>query len=254
MSEKINSEIFLIRHGYDDHSYIDGKNDTSLIERGVEGAKTMAKKMVPILYDAGNDNIMIRTSCKKRAVETTEILSEELEKNKIPHHYEIDDNLRELYQGKLLKLEELTHDEKIIILQAAWEIFDDKRIKGEMNYHFGDPDTNNTKADLLKKITQYPFGESQNEFSLRLGRAMRNIAQGIVNGELPIVITHRGGIREIQNLLYSVNNSIPFAQSQVCEMAALIYCDIIRDIIKDPNSCLEKIDKHLDEIEKKIDG
>ena len=30
------AEFLAIRHSYDDHSYIDGNNDTSLTENGVE--------------------------------------------------------------------------------------------------------------------------------------------------------------------------------------------------------------------------
>lgn len=34
-----NNEFLVIRHSYDDHSYIDGKNDTSLTKDGIEICK-----------------------------------------------------------------------------------------------------------------------------------------------------------------------------------------------------------------------
>lgn len=33
------NDFLLVRHSYDDHSYIDGKNDTGLTKKGIEIVK-----------------------------------------------------------------------------------------------------------------------------------------------------------------------------------------------------------------------
>ena len=51
------NDFILVRHSYDDHSYIDGKNDTSLTQNGIEIAKEAAKK---IIYKIDSNEVIIR--------------------------------------------------------------------------------------------------------------------------------------------------------------------------------------------------
>ena len=44
-------DIYMMRHGYDDHSYIDGMNDASLTARGVEMAKVASEEYAKLLYE-----------------------------------------------------------------------------------------------------------------------------------------------------------------------------------------------------------
>ena len=73
-------DFMLVRHSYDDHSYIDGNNDTSLTLKGIEIAKKASEK---ILHKIDSDKVIIRHSVKRRAKETAEIIGELLIKNNI---------------------------------------------------------------------------------------------------------------------------------------------------------------------------
>ena len=64
------SEFLTIRHSRDDHSYIDGKNNTSLTCEGIEIAKNMSNE---VLYCVDVRKIIVRHSSKKRAIERAEI-------------------------------------------------------------------------------------------------------------------------------------------------------------------------------------
>ena len=65
------NDFLVVRHSYDDHSFIDGKNDTGLTLKGVEIAKEAA---VNILHQIDSGRVIVRHSTKVRARETAEIL------------------------------------------------------------------------------------------------------------------------------------------------------------------------------------
>lgn len=246
MSEELgSSELLLVRHSYDDQSYIDGKYDASLTSKGIDIAQTMARQMVVILGDKEEIVVAFHTSSKKRCVETAEIVCEELDKSKIPHLLRVDDNLRELYQGRIINIDGLSHQERVTLLQLAWELFDEKRVAEDSKYHFGDPIFESDKYNPLSNFIKYPYGESQDDFSIRASGALSDILQTTSSvNNLPVIITHRGGIREIQNLLFAINNHLPIQQSQVCEMAGLKYCEIIDIKIDDVNFCIQAISRY----------
>lgn len=243
MSER---EVFLIRHGHDDHSYIDGNNNTSLTLKGIEGARQMGTKMAALLGDSDIGVVDIHTSSRKRSVETAEILSEELDKSQIAHGFHVDERLKELYQGKIINVDILTHQEKAALLQLAWEIFDEDRVEGGMDYHFGDFQSGEEAHYPLRGFIEDPYGESQGEFSYRIGSALHDILQDVVDKHgTPIVVAHRGGIREIRNILHATNNNLPVKQSSECEMSGLIYCEIVSNPIRDVDFSLRALDNYL---------
>ena len=90
------NEFILLRHGYDDHSYIDGKNDTGLTEVGINMVKDASEKL---LYDINYNDVIIRHSSKIRAKETAEILCERILRENIPCRFVEDNGLTELHQG-----------------------------------------------------------------------------------------------------------------------------------------------------------
>lgn len=153
-----NNEFLVIRHSYDDHSYIDGKNDTSLTKDGIEIAKKMAINVLPEI-DL-NRNVRLRHSTKKRAVETAEILNEELYRHSISHDIAPDSNLTELFQGNFRNLNLMNHDQKVEFLQTCWEEFDAHRQNGDIDYRFGD-NRNSYEKRIDEKFVMYPYGESQ---------------------------------------------------------------------------------------------
>ena len=110
------NDFILVRHSYDDHSYIDGKNDTSLTQNGIEIAKEAAKK---IIYKIDSNEVIIRYSTKKRAKETAEIIGEYLSKNNIDCNYISDSGLTELFQGSF-NFDGMEHIEKVNFLHHLY--------------------------------------------------------------------------------------------------------------------------------------
>ena len=69
------NDFLIVRHSYDDHSYIDGENDTSLTKKGIDIAKKASENILPKI---DSDFVIIRHSTKRRAKETAEIIGEYL--------------------------------------------------------------------------------------------------------------------------------------------------------------------------------
>ncbi len=243
MSER---EVYLVRHGHDDHSYIDGDYNTSLTIRGVEAARHMGARMAVLLSDHDNSAIDIHTSSKKRSVETAEILGEELGKNRIEYALHVDERLKELYQGKIINIDKLSHQEKALLLQMAWEAFDERRVGGDLNYHFGDFQPEGLVHEDLRAFIEHPYGESQGEFSYRVGSVLYDtLLDARDEGSVPIIVTHRGGIREIRNIVYATNNDMPMGQYQECEMSGLKYCEIVRESVHDVSFSICALNNYL---------
>ena len=94
-------------------------------------------------------------------------------------------------------------------------------MNNNLDYRFGDyKNAINKKID--SRFTADPFGESQRDFSIRIGKIVLYICRDMQNGFLPINITHRGTAREIKNLLRSVNESVPMEQIEDYEIFGLI--------------------------------
>ena len=236
------AEFLAIRHSYDDHSYIDGNNDTSLTDNGV----VMAREMSLSLLDSVKDRkIILRYSSKKRAVETAEILCDSLDKSGIEYEARLDKNLTELYQGNFMNLESLTHEEKIELLQSCWEEFDEHRLKNNLDYCFGDYN-NALNGKIDNRFTMYPFGESQREFSVRIGNAVLSMCGDLQRSLYPIGITHRGAIREIKNLLRSVNEGVPMEQVKDFEIYGMRYCEIVKCNIDDIDIAEKSLAQYLE--------
>ena len=219
-----NNEFLVVRHSYDDHSYIDGKNDTSLTKEGIEIAKKMSLDILPRL-DL-NRGLKLRHSVKKRAQETAEILNEELYKHSISHDIAPDPNLTELFQGNFHNLEQIDHKQRIDFLQSCWEEFDHHRKNGDVDYRFGDS-MNVQKNRIDERFILYPYGESQRQFSIRIGKAVLSICNFLIDDEQSINITHRGATREIKNLLHSVNTHTPLEQVKDYEIIGMKYGEIV---------------------------
>lgn len=225
-----NNEFLVIRHSYDDHSYIDGKNDTGLTRDGIEIAKKMAINVLPEI-DL-NRNVRLRHSTKKRAVETAEILNEELYRHSIDHDIAPDPNLTELFQGNFRNLNLMNHNQKIEFLQTCWEEFDSHRRNGDIDYRFGD-NRNSYEKRIDEKFVMHPYGETQRQFSSRIGTSLINICNFLMENEQSINITHRGATREIKNLVHSVNSNTPLEQVKDYEIVGMKYCEIVNCSIDD---------------------
>ena len=111
------NDFIVIRHSYDDHSYIDGKNDTNLTSKGIEIAKTAAESMIS---KVSSEDVIIRHSVKVRTEETADIICEALLKHNIRCKCIKDNGLTELFQGTF-NFEGMEHQERVDFLQSCWD-------------------------------------------------------------------------------------------------------------------------------------
>jgi broad specificity phosphatase PhoE len=235
---RLSSNVLLIRHSHDNHSYIDGENNTSLTPQGEHLALEISQNIANLIDDKAYKRVVVYSSDRKRATETAAILCEVLSSHKIQNGLHIDERLRELYQGKILNIEKLSHIEKAKGLELEWERFDSERLGGNYFYKFGQQ----SSANSDDKFIASPYGESHDELSRRTKTALYNILQSAVDDStLVIVITHRGIIREIFNVIGSINNHKPIVQNMDNEMKGWGYCVPEELIIKDINSAVKDL-------------
>ena len=205
------NDFLLVRHSYDDHSYIDGKNDTGLTKKGIEIVK-QASETILCKIDAGK--VIIRHSSKKRAKETAEILCEYLMKHNINCLCVEDSGLNELYQGNF-NFEGMEHIERVNFLQNCWDDFEFERKNGILNCSFGHKQDRNIILRL---------GENHAEWSVRIANAVLNIINDINNQIQSINVTHRGAILEIQKIIEMANGKIPIEDVEKYETIWMQYC------------------------------
>lgn len=205
------NEFMIMRHSYDDHSYIDGKNDTSLTTKGIEIAKSASDY---ILQKLENKKTIIRYSVKKRAKETAEILGEKLHKNNIELRLIEDNGLTELFQGKF-DFNGMSHIERVNFLQSCWDDFEFCREYGDLKHKFG--------AYKDKKVILSP-GENHQTWSARVGSAVLNILNDIQNKNQSINITHRGATLEIQKIIEMANGNICIDDVEKYKTIRMNYC------------------------------
>ena len=206
-----NKSFMIVRHGYDDHSYIDGKNDTSLTKDGIEVAKKAAEKIINSL---DSENVIIRHSIKKRGCETAEIFSDYFTKNGFNCSCIKDNGLTELYQGNL-NFEGMEHQEKIDFLQSCWDDFEECRMNGDLRHNFGERKDRNIMRGL---------GENHLEWSLRIADGLLNIIKDMENNNQSINIAHRGVIYEIEQLVKLANGLIDYKDVETYKTRWMSYC------------------------------
>lgn len=228
------NEFIVMRHSYDDHSYIDGKNDTSLTSDGIKIAKDAAEIVVQNLDER---NIIVRYSSKKRAKETAEILCQKISKMGLSYTAIEDKNLNELFQGNL-NFKSMQHKEKVDFLQSCWDDFERNRNNGNLKYRFGE------KKD--SDIVILP-GETHLEWSFRMGNAVLSILNDIVSENQVIGITHRGAMFEIQNLIKMVNSEISFDEVEKYKTIWMKYCQDYLLRVNDLEKAKKRIKDYIEE-------
>lgn len=226
------NDFILVRHSYDDHSYIDGKNDTSLTQNGIEIAKEATKK---IIYKIDSNEVIIRYSTKKRAKETADIIGEYLSKNNIDCNYISDSGLTELFQGSF-NFDGMEHIERVNFLQSCWDDFEFCRKNGDLNHRFGQ---NKSRKIILQ------FGENHSDWSVRIAKGMLNIINDLSQSYQTINITHRGAIFEIQKLIEMVNGKIQFDDVEKYETTWMNYCQDYLLHIEDLNVAKSLTKKYI---------
>jgi len=233
-------DVLLMRHGYDDHGYIDGLNDTSLTADGIEIVRSASERYAKELGVSCETGVALRTSSKRRAIETAEIMSEELHRHRIEHTASIDPSLRELCQGDMVGLEGKRHAERVRMLELGWEIFERERTNGNDDYRYGAPDLSSRRYREFNTFIAPPYGESQNELSARVETGfVDSIAHALSSEQTPLFIAHRGTIREILNIVIAHNGGrYDVKQNEHIEMAGWKYCEMFKTTLNDANFSL----------------
>lgn len=228
------NEFIIMRHSYDDHSYIDGKNDASLTTNGIEIARNAAEH---ILFKLNDRELIIRYSIKKRAIETTEILCERFYKSGIKYKCIEDNGLIELYQGEF-NFQGMEHTDKINFLQSCWDDFERERKQGNLKHCFGE---NKDRNIVLRS------GENHTEWSARVGGAVLNILDDMQKNAQLINITHRGAMLEIQKIIDMANGKISINQVEKYETVGMKYCQDSLLQVDNLNCAKERTQKFIEE-------
>lgn len=205
------NDFIVVRHGYDDHSYIDGKNDTPLTLKGIEMAKGAARN---IIYKVNSDKVIVRYSTKLRAKETAEIICEYLLRANINCRSISDIGLAELFQGEF-NFDNMEHKVKVDFLQSCWDDFEGCRLSGDLSHHFGQ--NKNRKVVLTA-------GENHFEWSTRIANGLLNIIGDLEQSYQSINVTHRGAIFELKNIIEMVNGNISFDEVEYYQTVWMGYC------------------------------
>ena len=205
------NEFILLRHGYDDHSYIDGKNDTGLTKVGINMVKDASEKL---LYDINSNDVIIRHSSKIRAKETAEILCERILRENIPCRFVEDNGLTELHQG-VFCFDGMEHKARVNFLQSCWDDFEYCRKLGDLSHNFGQ---NKDRSIVLSP------GENHSEWSVRIASGLLNIIDDMSNSYQSINVTHRGAIFEIEQLVKMINEGLPMDEVEKYETIWVNYC------------------------------
>lgn len=228
------NEFVLMRHSYDDHSYIDGKNDTSLTSDGIKIAEDASEKLLEYL---DNRKIVVRYSSKKRAKETAEILCEKLYKQGYVFNFLEDKNLIELFQGKL-DFGNMKHEDRVEFLQSCWDDFENCRQMGNLKHNFGE---NKDRGVVL-----HP-GENHQQWSQRVGNAVLNIIHDLKDDNQVIGITHRGATFEIQNIIKMANGEISASEVELYKTVWMKYCQENVIKINNLNHAETRVQKFVEE-------
>lgn len=205
------NSFIILRHGYDDHSYIDGKNDTALIARGLSESELAGKKIVTMV---DSRDTVIRHSTKQRAYQTASIIKRYLESSNINCSCTEDFGLTELFQGNF-NFDGLTHEERVQFLQDCWTDFEKCRAEGNVYHRFGQ---NQDRSIILN------LGENHAEWSVRIANGFLHIIDDLAKNNQSISVTHRGATFEIGRLVQMVNGKIPMNEVEQYKVVWMPYC------------------------------
>lgn len=240
-------EILLVRHGADDESYIDGEFNTNLTNEGILQSRKMAKEVIKILNrNKVIDEVQMYISDKKRSMETYEIIRDGLEKHSYQHTLSIDSRLCGLREGNIINAESKNYQQKSDMLNSAWYVFDQARLNNNNNYHFGDPVLDGAYHKSIDDLIEYPYGESQNEFSNRVYYALSDMLSNTSVDKPSIVITHRGPISKIKHFIDSCNQSQSTEWHTNNELLKLDYSVVMELSVQDTIFCSNILKNYLD--------
>lgn len=196
-------EWLLVRHGKDDESYINKTLDNPLTKEGMSSIDALADKIVSYFYSNSNKHgIDLMCSDKLRAMQSAEILMNNIQKENIPINLFFDRRLRGFDQGVIAKVETLPYAENAKILALARNAFEEKYIKQkDYSYRFGESINTGEYKNLGENFEIY--GENQNEYLDRIYKFLYDNLTKPKNDNIDIIVTHANTIDRIKKIFNS---------------------------------------------------
>lgn len=199
------SHLILVRHGVDVSTLTKDLNQP-LTEETRPDIRILSKQMIRFFGRIGTTKIIIRHSNRLRAIQTTDIIAEELFGADFSTEIYEAVGVREIYQGDFRILDDHVHGTEYKPLVDAWTVWQQKLDACELLYRFGDP-----IVDLFGSA-QHPelvgwfeeFGEHQADFSLRLYQLLADVFEDVARG-FQVIVGHQASCSRIQRILDAVS-------------------------------------------------
>ncbi len=240
------TEITTIRHGYDDHSYIDGHNDTPLTAKGLEMARVAARDLSTDERYLDGKRLIIRTSLKQRAIETAGVICDAMSRQHVECDIVKDPGLTELYQGKF-NFGDMSHDDRVDFLQSCWDDFEVQRKNYNIDHRFGEYKIKNEGAPIVE------MGESHRVWSIDIASATIRTLEDKKRECNSIDVTHRGASFMIAQLARLSNNSIQPVDVEQYETKFMKYCERHTYEINDIDIAIESIQRFINMRRMRVD-
>jgi hypothetical protein len=200
MSERFNVPI--IKHLEDKDDLLQNR-DAGLVPEQEHLAEDLADE----IYDhAIANNFKILVFCispKRRAMETAELVKKSLAERPVRLKIvsEVDDNLREINQGKFILPEDYKPGDSFAGLKIAGKVFSAETFNAEdsskdnLDYHFGDPLLQPDGSYKYPELAQYfsEYGESYKDVLLRFYSQIVKLSENVERFKdkvEPVIFTH----------------------------------------------------------------
>ena len=217
LSESNNNErgLLIIRHLQDVNDLSNGRD--SSIEANQEGvALEIAQKIYTDFEQSGASAIFLSVSSKKRALETAELIRQQMKDSIGDVHFFIspDDNLVDLNHGEFILPEDYKVDDFYAPIAKAWQVFSDETFnKNNYGYRFGDsiPSSDGTSQypDLAEVFMK--SGDSHQDISKRLYKYIldvHSLKSRFEAGKVrPYVLTHSLPFSEFRSMV-DISNKV----------------------------------------------
>jgi broad specificity phosphatase PhoE len=198
--------MVLIRHGVDDPTLTHDLNQP-LIEETKPDIRILGDGLIHFCVRRSVNRVFLYHSNRLRAIQTANIVAEQLAAVNMNIDVFETVGVREIYQGHFRITEDHVHGTEYKPLLDAWIAWQQKLDACELLYRFGDPVTD------PKGKSQYPdlvgwfekLGEHQADFSLRLYRLLEELFDDSGQG-LRVIVGHQASCSRIQRILSAVEN------------------------------------------------
>jgi hypothetical protein len=207
--------LMIIRHLRDINDLANGRD--SSIEANQEGAALDIAQEIYADFEQSNASaIFLSVSSKKRALETAELIRQQMKESVGDMHFFIspDDNLVDLDHGEFILPEDYKIDDFYAPVARAWQVFSDETFnKNNYSYRFGDcvanPDGTSRYPELAEVFTKP--GDSHQDISMRLYKYLldlHSLKERFQAGKVrPYILTHSLPFSEFRSMV-DISNKV----------------------------------------------